>query len=196
MIRGRRLSHAARLARSRSRPPLRGPQTARPCRAGRRSAHGLHRPRTLTAGFDGVILIVREEIQDELLDHIRSFWPAELPVVPVIQGAIQARRKQWSRRGRSSTVLSGSPTPTTSTARRPSRRSRNDPAGHPGRQRAGRLPAPATRSSPTAPSPEDSARPEAKAARPASSSSDAAPRPRGIRGVSHRRTRRRTPCSA
>ncbi|MGD0439775.1 MAG: NTP transferase domain-containing protein [Acidimicrobiales bacterium] len=42
----------------------------------------------LAAGFGGVILIVREEIQSELLEHIRSFWPAELPVVPVVQGAI------------------------------------------------------------------------------------------------------------
>ena len=42
----------------------------------------------VTAGFDGVILIVREEVQDELLEHIKSFWPAELVVEPVIQGAI------------------------------------------------------------------------------------------------------------
>jgi len=43
---------------------------------------------TVAAGFDGVILIVREEIQNELMDHIGSFWPAEFPVVPVVQGAI------------------------------------------------------------------------------------------------------------
>ncbi|MGO9581443.1 MAG: NDP-sugar synthase [Acidimicrobiales bacterium] len=42
----------------------------------------------LAAGFDGVILIVREEIQDELLSHVRSSWPADLPVVPVVQGPI------------------------------------------------------------------------------------------------------------
>jgi hypothetical protein len=42
----------------------------------------------LNAGFDGVILIVREEIQSELLDHIGHFWPRELSVEPVIQGAI------------------------------------------------------------------------------------------------------------
>ncbi len=42
----------------------------------------------LSAGFGGVILIVREEIQKELLDHIGSFWPADLLVVPVVQGAI------------------------------------------------------------------------------------------------------------
>jgi hypothetical protein len=42
----------------------------------------------LAAGFGGVILIVREEIQIELLDHIGSFWPADLLVVPVVQGAI------------------------------------------------------------------------------------------------------------
>jgi len=41
-----------------------------------------------TAGFDGIILIVREEVQGELLEHIKSFWPAGLPVEPVIQGAI------------------------------------------------------------------------------------------------------------
>jgi hypothetical protein len=40
------------------------------------------------AGFDGVILIVREEIQTELLDHIGPFWPKDLPVVPVVQGPI------------------------------------------------------------------------------------------------------------
>jgi hypothetical protein len=42
----------------------------------------------LAACFDGVILIVREEIQDELLSHVRSSWPADLPVVPVVQGPI------------------------------------------------------------------------------------------------------------
>ncbi len=42
----------------------------------------------LAAGFGGVILIVREEIQEELLDHIGSFWPADLLVAPVVQGAI------------------------------------------------------------------------------------------------------------
>ncbi len=42
----------------------------------------------LAAGFAGVILIVREEVQDELLEHIKSFWPPGLPVEPVIQGAI------------------------------------------------------------------------------------------------------------
>jgi len=42
----------------------------------------------VTAGFDGVILIVREEVQDELLTHIKSFWPDGLPVVPVVQGSI------------------------------------------------------------------------------------------------------------
>lgn len=42
----------------------------------------------LAAGFDGIILIVREEIQGELMDHIGPRWPADLPVVPVIQGQI------------------------------------------------------------------------------------------------------------
>jgi hypothetical protein len=42
----------------------------------------------LQAGFDGIILIVREDVQGELLAHIGKFWPAELGVEPVIQGAI------------------------------------------------------------------------------------------------------------
>jgi len=42
----------------------------------------------LAAGFAGVILIVREDIQSELLDHVVSHWPADLPVEPVVQGAI------------------------------------------------------------------------------------------------------------
>jgi MobA-like NTP transferase protein len=42
----------------------------------------------LAGGFDGVILIVREEIQGELLSHIGPFWPGDLPVVPVVQGPI------------------------------------------------------------------------------------------------------------
>ena len=42
----------------------------------------------VAGGFGGVILIVREEIQEELLDHVESFWPAELNVESVIQGAI------------------------------------------------------------------------------------------------------------
>jgi len=42
----------------------------------------------VTAGFDGIILIVREEVQDELLEHVKSFWPAALPVELVVQGAI------------------------------------------------------------------------------------------------------------
>jgi len=42
----------------------------------------------VAAGFGGVIMIVREEIQGELLDHVKSFWPSELHVEPVVQGAI------------------------------------------------------------------------------------------------------------
>ena len=42
----------------------------------------------LAAGFDGIILIVREEIQDELVAHVKSAWPPELPVEPVVQGPI------------------------------------------------------------------------------------------------------------
>ena len=42
----------------------------------------------LAAGFDGVVLIVRDEVRDELLSHIGDFWPAELAVTPVTQGPI------------------------------------------------------------------------------------------------------------
>ncbi|MGO9557818.1 MAG: NTP transferase domain-containing protein [Acidimicrobiales bacterium] len=42
----------------------------------------------VAAGFDGVVLIVREEVQDELLAHIRKYWPPGLEVRPVIQGPI------------------------------------------------------------------------------------------------------------
>lgn len=42
----------------------------------------------LAAGFDHVLLIVRDEIREELLDHIARHWPAELRVSPVTQGPI------------------------------------------------------------------------------------------------------------
>jgi hypothetical protein len=42
----------------------------------------------LEAGFRGVALIVREEVRQELLDHIATHWPSELTVEPVIQGPI------------------------------------------------------------------------------------------------------------
>jgi hypothetical protein len=42
----------------------------------------------LAAGFGGIILVVREEIQDELVAHVKSAWPPELPVEPVVQGPI------------------------------------------------------------------------------------------------------------
>jgi|SRR5579872_1277862 len=40
------------------------------------------------AGFDEVILIVREEVQDELLEHIEGHWPDDLRVTPVVQGPV------------------------------------------------------------------------------------------------------------
>ena len=42
----------------------------------------------LAAGFDEVVLIVREDVRDELLDHIGKFWPTELGVKAVVQGPI------------------------------------------------------------------------------------------------------------
>lgn len=36
-------------------------------------------------GFDGVVVVVREEIHDEILDHIRAAWPATFPVAMVCQ---------------------------------------------------------------------------------------------------------------
>jgi hypothetical protein len=42
----------------------------------------------LEAGFSEVVLVVREDVQEELLDHISSYWPPELTVTPVIQGPI------------------------------------------------------------------------------------------------------------
>lgn len=42
----------------------------------------------LAAGFDGVVLIVRDEVADELLAHVSRHWPSDLPVVPVTQGPV------------------------------------------------------------------------------------------------------------
>lgn len=42
----------------------------------------------LEAGFDTVVLIVREEVREELMDHIATSWPSELKVVPVVQGPV------------------------------------------------------------------------------------------------------------
>jgi hypothetical protein len=42
----------------------------------------------LAAGFDEVVLIVRDEVRAELLDHIATFWPSELRVTAVTQGPI------------------------------------------------------------------------------------------------------------
>jgi hypothetical protein len=40
------------------------------------------------AAFDGVILVVREEIQAEMVAHVGLCWPPALPVIPVVQGPI------------------------------------------------------------------------------------------------------------
>ncbi len=42
----------------------------------------------LEAGFDGVVLIVREEVREELLQHISEHWPSALRVTTVVQGPI------------------------------------------------------------------------------------------------------------
>ena len=36
-------------------------------------------------GFDGIVVVVREEIHDEILEHVRAAWPATLPVAMVCQ---------------------------------------------------------------------------------------------------------------
>ncbi len=42
----------------------------------------------LAAGFDGVVLVVRAEVSDELAEHTAKYWPGELEVVQVLQGPI------------------------------------------------------------------------------------------------------------
>jgi hypothetical protein len=42
----------------------------------------------LEAGFDHVVLVVRDDVRDELLEHIAAHWPSELQVTPVTQGPI------------------------------------------------------------------------------------------------------------
>ncbi|MCU1492012.1 MAG: hypothetical protein JWM85_3417 [Acidimicrobiaceae bacterium] len=39
------------------------------------------------AGCDGVVVVVREEIREEMADHARRFWPAGLPREFMVQGA-------------------------------------------------------------------------------------------------------------
>jgi hypothetical protein len=42
----------------------------------------------VAAGFDHAVLIVREEVREELMDHIARYWPPELKVSAVVQGPI------------------------------------------------------------------------------------------------------------
>jgi hypothetical protein len=42
----------------------------------------------LAAGFDHAVVVVRDEVRDELLDHIAAYWPPELRVTPITQGPI------------------------------------------------------------------------------------------------------------
>jgi hypothetical protein len=42
----------------------------------------------LAAGFERVALVVRDEVKDELLNHISSRWPPEIRVTAVTQGPI------------------------------------------------------------------------------------------------------------
>lgn len=39
-------------------------------------------------GFDGIVLVVREEIRDEIESHIRAAWPSTFPVATVCQMAL------------------------------------------------------------------------------------------------------------
>ncbi len=40
------------------------------------------------AGFSGVVLVVRAEIRDEILEHARRHWPDDLSVETVVQGEL------------------------------------------------------------------------------------------------------------
>ncbi len=42
--------------------------------------------RAQRAGFDGIVLVVREEIRGEMERHVASAWPSSLPVDVVVQG--------------------------------------------------------------------------------------------------------------
>lgn len=42
----------------------------------------------LEAGFDSVVLVLREDVRDEVLAHVARHWPRELEVRPVIQGPV------------------------------------------------------------------------------------------------------------
>lgn len=58
----------------------------------------------LEAGFDGVVLVVREDVRDELLEHIAKYWPPRLDVVPVVQGPIAGTAQAVASAG---TAVSG-----------------------------------------------------------------------------------------
>lgn len=38
-----------------------------------------------SAGYTGAVIVVRAEIEREILDHVSRFWPAELPVCTAVQ---------------------------------------------------------------------------------------------------------------
>lgn len=40
------------------------------------------------AGFAGAVLVVREDVREELCDHVEKYWPSELEVEVVVQGPI------------------------------------------------------------------------------------------------------------
>jgi Nucleotidyl transferase len=42
----------------------------------------------LGAGFDHVVLVVRDDVRDELLEHAAAYWPSEMRVTPVTQGPV------------------------------------------------------------------------------------------------------------
>lgn len=41
-----------------------------------------------SCGYEGVVMIVREDIRDEIAAHVKANWPADLPVDFVVQGPI------------------------------------------------------------------------------------------------------------
>lgn len=39
-------------------------------------------------GYEGIVLVIRDEIRDEITEHVRRNWPSDLPVQYAIQGPV------------------------------------------------------------------------------------------------------------